>query len=121
MKTEYNKDKIHKDIGKSKYRVRQHYVTWVEYDVVANSVEEAQEAVLEQGGIERVQYQEGFHNGAEVEVYAQDWNTDYSEELYKTHKIAECIPYEDSDSIDYGDYNWSTDDYEWKNAEEETA
>ena len=46
-------------------------------------------------------------------------NTDYSAELYETHKIAECVPYEDSDSIDYGDYNWSTDEYEWK--EKETA
>jgi hypothetical protein len=118
MKKEYSKDNPHKDIGKSKYRVRQHYVTWVEYDVVADSPEEAQEAVLEQGGIESVNYREGFHNDAEVEVYAQDWNTDYSEELYKTHKIAECIPYEDSDSIDYGDYNWSTDEYEWKQSEE---
>jgi len=54
MKKEYSKDNPHKDIGKSKYRVRQHYVTWVEYDVVADSPEEAQEAVLEQGGIDKV-------------------------------------------------------------------
>ena len=40
MKKEYSKDKPHPDIGKSKYRVRQQYVTWVEYDVVANSKEE---------------------------------------------------------------------------------
>jgi hypothetical protein len=120
MKKEYSKDKPHPDIGKSKYRVRQQYVTWVEYDVVANSKEEAQEAVLEQGGIDKVEYQEGYHNDNPVEVYAQDWNTDYSAELYETNKIAECVPYEDSDSIDYADYNWSTDDYEWKQ-EEETA
>ena len=106
MKKEYSKDKPHPDIGKSKYRVRQQYVTWVEYDVVANSKEEAQEAVLEQGGIDKVEYQEGYHNDNPVEVYAQDWNTDYSAELYETNKIAECVPYEDSDSIDYGDYNW---------------
>ena len=120
MKKEYSKDNPHADIGKSKFRVRQQYVTWVEYDVVANSKEEAQEAVLEQGGIDKVEYQEGYHNDNPVEVYAQDWNTDYSAELYETHKVAECVPYEDSDSIDYGDYNWSTDDYEWKQ-EEETA
>ena len=120
MKKEYSKDKPHPDIGKSKYRVRQQYVAWVEYDVVANSKEEAQEAVLEQGGIDRIEWQEGYHNDEPVEVYANDWNTDYSAELYETNKIAECIPYEDSDSIDYADYNWSTDDYEW-NKEEETA
>ena len=120
MKKEYSKDKPHPDIGKSKYRVRQQYVAWVEYDVVANSKEEAQEAVLEQGGIDKIEWQEGYHNDEPVEVYANDWNTDYSAELYETNKIAECIPYEDSDSIDYADYNWSTDDYEW-NKEEETA
>ena len=108
MKKEYSKDKPHPDIGKSKYRVRQQYVTWVEYDVVANSKEEAQEAVLEQGGIDKIEYQEGYHNDNPVEVYAQDWNTDYSAELYETHKIAECVPYEDSDSIDSVSYTHLT-------------
>jgi hypothetical protein len=32
-------------------------------------------------------------------------------------KVAECIPYEDSDSIDYEDYEWSSDEYEWKKEE----
>jgi|TARA_B100000035_G_scaffold306206_1_gene307996 hypothetical protein len=114
MKEIISKDKPHQDIGKSKFRVRQQYVTWVEYDVVANTKEEAQEAVLEQGGIDKIEYQEGYHNDNPVEVYAQDWNTDYSAELYETHKVAECIPYEDNECIDYSDYNWSTDDYEWK-------
>ena len=108
MKKEYSKDKPHPDIGKSKYRVRQQYETWVEYDVVANSKEEAQEAVLEQGGIDKVEYQEGYHNDNPVEVYAQDWNTDYSAELYETNKIAECVPYEDSDSIDSVSYTHLT-------------
>ena len=82
MKKEYSKDKPHPDIGKSKYRVRQQYVTWVEYDVVANSKEEAQEAVLEQGGIDKVEYQEGYHNDNPVEVYAQDWNTETTVQNY---------------------------------------
>lgn len=105
---------MHKDIGKQKFRVKTHYVTWVEYDVVANSKEEAEEAVLENGGIERVNYREGYHGDEPVEVYAQDWNSDYSGNLYTTNKIAECIPYEDSDGVDYDDYNWSTDEWEWK-------
>ena len=42
---EYSKDKPHPDMGKSKFRVRQQYVTWVEYDVVANSKVEAQGAI----------------------------------------------------------------------------
>ena len=39
----YKKDDPHKDIGKQKFRVRRAYTTWVEYDVVANSKEEAEE------------------------------------------------------------------------------
>ena len=60
MKEIISKDKPHQDIGKSKFRVRQQYVTWVEYDVVADTKEEAQEAVLEQGGIDKIEYQEGL-------------------------------------------------------------
>ena len=86
MKEIISKDKPHQDIGKSKFRVRQQYVTWVEYDVVANTKEEAQEAVLEQGGIDKIEYQEGYHNDNPVEVYPQYWNTDYSTELNETHK-----------------------------------
>ena len=42
---------MHKDIGKQKFRVKTAYTTWVEYDVVADSPEQAEEAVLECGGI----------------------------------------------------------------------
>ena len=119
-KKEYGKDNPHKDIGKQKFRVRKAYTAWVEYDVVATNKDQAIDAVIDHGGIEKIEWSEGYHDGEPVEVYAQDWNTDYSAELYETNKIAECVPYEDSDSIDYADYNWSTDDYEWKQ-EEETA
>ncbi len=74
---EYSKDKPHEDIGKKKYRIRQNYNIWVEYDVVADSASEAEEAVLEEGGIEKIDWKEGFHDMHEVSVYANDWNTDY--------------------------------------------
>ena len=48
-----------------------------------------------------------------MEIYAQDYNSDPTES-FEAEKVAECIPYEDSDSIDYGDYEWSTDEFEWK-------
>ena len=115
-KKEYSKDNPHKDIGKSKYRVRMAYTTWVEYDVVADNKDEAVDAVIEEGGIEKIEWQEGYHKDEPVEVYATDWNGDHSEG-FEAKKVAECIPYEDSDSIDYGDYEWSTDDYEWKKEE----
>ena len=34
-------------------------------------------------------------------------------------KVAECVPYEDSDSIAYDDYEWSTDEFEWKKTGDE--
>jgi hypothetical protein len=113
MKKEYGKDNPHKDIGKQKFRVRKAYTCWVEYDVVADNKDEAIDAVIEQGGIEKIDWAEGYHKDEPVEVYAQDYNTDATESFEAT-KVAECIPYEDSDSIDYEDYEWSTDEFEWK-------
>ena len=74
----FKKDDPHKDIGKQKFRVRRAYTTWVEYDVVADSKEEAEDAVREHGGIDKIEWQEGYHNDEPVEVYATDWNSDHS-------------------------------------------
>ena len=112
----FKKDDPHKDIGKQKFRVRKAYTAWVEYDVVADSKDEAIDAVIEHGGIERIEWSEGYHKDEPVEVYCQDYNPD-STESFEAVKVAECIPYEDSDSIDYADPDWSTDDYEWKKEE----
>jgi hypothetical protein len=114
---EYSKDKPHEDIGKKKYRIRQNYNIWVEYDVVADSASEAEEAVLEEGGIEKIDWKEGFHDMHEVSVYANDWNTDYSQDLYNTKKVEECVPYEDNEGIYYDDPEWTSDDFRWKEEE----
>ena len=45
-----DRDNPHKDIGKQKFRVRMAYTAWVEYDVVADSKDEAVSAVIEKGG-----------------------------------------------------------------------
>ena len=116
-----DKDNPHKDIGKQKFRVRKHYSVWVEYDVVAENRSEAESAVMEHGGIKSIDWADGYHNDEPVEMYANDWNSDYQaesdDEQYgrtpRVQKIAECIPYEDSSTIDYSDPNWSTDDWEW--------
>ena len=116
-----DKDNPHKDIGKQKFRVRKHYSVWVEYDVVAENRSEAESAVMEHGGIDKIDWADGYHNDEPVEMYANDWNSDYQaesdDEQYgrtpRVQKIAECIPYEDSSTIDYSDPNWSTDDWEW--------
>lgn len=111
---EYNKDNPHEDIGKKKYRIRQNYNIWVEYDVVADSASEAEEAVLEEGGIDKIDWKEGFHDMHEVSVYANDWNTDYSQDLYNTKKVEECVPYEDNEGVYYDDPEWTSDDFRWK-------
>ena len=112
----------HKDIGKQKFRVRKHYSVWVEYDVVADNRSEAESAVMDQGGIEKIEWQEGYHNDEPVEMYANDWESDYQaesdDEQYgrtpRVQKIAECIPYEDNSTIDYSDPDWSTNEFEWQ-------
>ena len=119
---EYDKENPHKDIGKQKFRVRKFYSVWVEYDVVAENRSEAESAVMEHGGIKSIDWADGYHNDEPVEMYANDWNSDYQaesdDEQYgrtpRVQKIAECIPYEDSDGIYYDDPNWSTDEWEWK-------
>ena len=115
----YSQDNPHKDIGKQKFRVRKAYTAWVEYDVVAENKDEAIDAVIDHGGIDRIEWSEGYHNDEPVEVVGQDYNIDSTESL-EAVKVAECIPYEDTDSIDYEDPVWSTDEFEW-NKEEETA
>ncbi len=130
MNKPISKDKPHRDIGKSKYRVRQHYTTWVEYDVIANSKEEAEDAVRDHGGLERVEWEEGYYKDDPVEVYASDWNhdsqgdSDY--EKYRepcTKKVEECVPLEEQDIdtnewIDnYEDPEWTGDEYRWTKEE----
>ena len=125
----YNEDNPHQDIGKQKFRVRRHYSVWVEYDVVAENKDGAESAVSEHGGIHKIEWQEGYHNDEPVEVYANDWNTDHQAEMDdekyartpRIQKVEECIPYEDSDSIDYQDPHWTKDDYEWKKTGKEPS
>ena len=108
-----DKDTPHADIGKQKFRVRKNYTAWVEYDVVADSKDDAESIVMEHCGIEKIEWSEGYHKDHPVEVYSNDYNLDYSGDTDMTTKIAECIPYEDSSTVDYSDPDWSTNDLEW--------
>lgn len=117
----------HQDIGKSKFRVRRQYTCWVEYDVIAKDRDEAEEAVSQEGGIEKIEWQEGWYKGDPIEVYAGDYDSDYDAERdYEKYrgplvtKIEECVPYEDrdidtdEDILDYTDPEWTSDEYRWK-------
>jgi hypothetical protein len=117
----YSKDNPHKDIGKQKFRVRKHYSVWVEYDVVADNKDEAQDVVFDQGGIEKIEWKDGYHKDEPVEVYATDWDwSDQDDQDYKKYrgplvkKVAECVPYEDSDGIYFDDPNWTESEFEWQ-------
>ena len=118
----FKKDAPHKDIGKQKFRVRKAYTAWVEYDVVADSKDEAIDAVIEHGGIEKIEWSEGYHKNEPVEVYAQDYNPD-STESFEAVKVEECVPYEEYDSDtdqhfdNYEDPEWTSDEYRWKEKE----
>lgn len=119
----FSKDNPHKDIGKQKFRVRMAYTAWVEYDVVAMNKDQAVNAVIDHGGIEKIEWSEGYHDDEPVEVYANDWNTDHSTDAgtFDVEKIAECVPYEDNSCIDYSDYDWSTNEFDWKIDPDEAA
>ena len=62
----FSKDNPHKDIGKQKFRVRKAYTAWVEYDVVAETKDEAIDAVIEHGGIDKIEWSEGYHKDEPV-------------------------------------------------------
>ena len=121
----FKKDDPHKDIGKQKFRVRRSYTAYVEYDVVANSKEEAEDAVREHGGIDKIEWQEGYYGDEPVEVYATDWNSDYGVDIDQpVEKVEECVPYEDHDSDhgyfdNYEDPEWTGDEYRWTQEEKE--
>jgi hypothetical protein len=89
---EYKKDNPHKDIGKQKFRIRTNYSAWVEYDVIADSKDEAMDKMIEHGGIEKIEWQDGCLGDAEV--YACDHNFIEHGDI---QKVEECVPYEDSD------------------------
>tara|TARA_B100000676_G_C17567292_1_gene575338 strand:+ start:121 stop:537 length:417 start_codon:yes stop_codon:yes gene_type:complete len=115
-----SKENPHPDIGKQKFRVRMAYTAYVDYDVVADSKDEAVNVIIDKGGIETIQWAEGWHKDEPVEVYASDWNTDHSSDAgtFDVTKVAECIPYEDNSTIDYTDTEWSTNEFEWQQDED---
>ena len=127
----YKKDNPHQDIGKQKFQVKKFYNVEVDYEVVANSKEEAEDAVQEHGGIDKIEFQDGYYGDEPVEVTYNDHNWDQQAESDyekygrepRVQKIEECVPYEDTDidtgeeMLNYEDPDWTTDDFRWKNTE----
>ena len=131
----YKKDNPHQDIGKQKFRVKKFYNVEVDYEVVANSKEEAEDAVQDHGGIEKIEWQDGYYGDEPVEMKYYDHNWDQQAEIdyekygrdERVKTVEECGPYEDQD-IDtnehyenYEDPEWTKDSYRWKKEELETS
>ena len=129
----YKKDNPHKDIGKQKFTVKKFYNVEVDYEVVANSKSEAEDAVQEHGGIEKIEWQDGYYGDEPVEMKYYDHNWDQEAEIdYEKYgredrvkKIEECVPYEESDIdtneyyLNYEDPEWTSDDMRWTQEEKE--
>ena len=129
----YKKDDPHMDIGKQKFKVKRFHTVEVEYSVVANSKDEAESAVLEHGGIEKISFTDGYHGDEPVEMLYYDHNHDSEAESdyakYRgptTTKIEECVPYEEhdydteQDYLDYESPEWTTDEMRWNEVESDT-
>ena len=129
-----DKDNPHQDIGKSKFRVKKFYTVEVDYEVVAKTQEEADDAVREHGGIEKIEWQDGYHEDHPVEMYCNDWELDYDTqtqwEKYRgpsITKVEECVPCEDydfdtkEDILDYSDPDWTTDSFRWNSEEDQNG
>ena len=131
----YKKDTPHQDIGKQKFRVKKFYNVEVDYEVVANSKEEAEDAVQEHGGIEKIEWQDGYYGDEPVEMKYYDHNWDQQAEIDyekygrepRVQKIEECVPYEEWDSDtdvhydNYEDPEWTKDSFRWTKEELETS
>ena len=77
----YKKDNPHQDIGKQKFRVKKFYNVEVDYEVVANSKEEAEDAVQEHGGIDKIECLDGYYGDEPVEMIYNDHNWDQQAEI----------------------------------------
>ena len=131
----YKKDTPHQDIGKQKFQVKKFYNVEVDYEVVANSKEEAEDAVQEHGGIEKIEWQDGYYGDEPVEMKYYDHNWDQQAEIDyekygrepRVQKIEECVPYEEWDSDtdvhydNYEDPEWTKDSFRWTKEELETS
>ena len=131
----YKKDNPHKDIGKQKFTVKKFYNVEVDYEVVANSKSEAEDAVQDHGGIEKIEWQDGYYGDEPVEMKYYDHNWDQQAEIDyekygredRVRKIEECVPYEESDIdtnedyLNYEDPEWTKDSFRWLKEELETS
>jgi hypothetical protein len=131
----YKKDNPHQDIGKQKFTVKKFYNVEVEYEVVAKSKEEAEDVVQDQGGIEKIEWQDGYYGDEPVEMkyYDHNWNQEAEIDYEKygreprVQKTEECVPYEewdsdtDQDYLNYEDPEWTKDSFRWTKEELETS
>ena len=113
LKTEFNFDEL-KSHFSSVTKLTQDIVTSIKTDKFSTII----------GTPPKNLFEEIYAKDEPVEVYCNDHNWDsqadseydkwYAGRRERITKVAECIPYEDSDTIDYDDPNWEESSFEWK-------
>ncbi len=121
----YKKDTPSSDIGYQKWLVRKVYEVEMEYEIVANTKEEAEE-LLSKEEVVKVEDVDGFGKTFRESIQGKHVNDMDGDEPTTWKKIEECIPREDTDIdtdkvfLNYEDPDWSKDDWEWYKNEDGT-
>ena len=103
--------------------------------MVAKSKEEAEDAVQEHGGIDRIECLDGYYGDEPVEMIYEDHNWDQEAEIDyekygrspRVEKVEECVPYEewdsdtDTDYLNYEDPEWTKDSFRWEKDDEDKS
>ena len=121
----YKKDTPHGEIGYQKWLVRKIYEVDMEYEIVAKTKEEAEE-LLEEKECVKVDYVDDYGKTFRETIQGRHVNDMEGDEPTTWEKIEECVPREDTDIdtdqifLNYGDPDWSKDDFEWVKNEDGT-
>ena len=121
----YKKDNPHKEIGYQKWRVRKTHEVVMEYKIVAETKEKAEE-LLEKEECIKVEEVDGYGETINETITGRNVSDFSGEEPVEWKKIEECVPRDDEDIdtrkrfLNYEDPDWSKDDFEWRKNEDGT-
>jgi|TARA_R110000822_G_scaffold66871_3_gene163283 hypothetical protein len=123
----YKKDTPNPDIGLQRFKVRKYFTVEVEFDILANSKQDAERISNDTCDIKSIEWdcESGLKEHEQVEIESENWEIDYEiDELM--YKVAECVPSYEIDihtnkaflDYEYGEYVSEED--QWKKNEDGT-
>ena len=121
----YKKDNPHKEIGYQKWSVRKTHEVVMEYKIVAETKEKAEE-LLEKEECIKVEEVDGYGETINETITGRNVSDFSGEEPVEWKKIEECVPRDDEDIdtrkrfLNYEDPDWTKDDYQWRKNEDGT-